>query len=45
MGDRRGTMPLYKAIGMPVSEYGEAVVKPDFPWNDLTGKDWDYFFF
>jgi nitrite reductase (NADH) large subunit len=45
MGDRRGMMPIYKAIGVPVAEYGDAVVKPDFPWNDLTGKDWDYFFF
>jgi nitrite reductase (NADH) large subunit len=45
MGNRRGMMPLYKAIGAPAAAYGEAVVRPDFAWNDLTGKDWDYLFY
>lgn len=45
MGDRRGIMAIYKAIGLPVAEYGEALVRPDFPWNDLTGNDWDYLFY
>ncbi len=45
MGDCRGTMPLYKAIGQDVAAHGDAVVNPDFAWNDLTGRDWDYLFF
>ena len=45
MGDCRGTMPLYKAIGLSVADYGDAVVRSDFAWNDLTGRDWDYLFF
>ncbi|MGC9349894.1 MAG: NAD(P)/FAD-dependent oxidoreductase [Anaerolineae bacterium] len=45
MGDRRGMMPMYQAIGISVAEYGDRVVQPDFPWNDLTGRDWGYLFF
>jgi NAD(P)H-nitrite reductase large subunit len=45
MGDRRGMMALYAAIGLPVAQYGDAVATPDFPWNDLTGQDWDYHFY
>ena len=45
LGNRHGLMPLYHAMGQPVAEFGEAVVRPDFAWNDLTGRDWDYFFF
>jgi NAD(P)H-nitrite reductase large subunit len=45
MGNRFGMMALYKAIGKPVAEYGSAVAQPDFPWNDLTGRDWDYWLY
>ncbi len=45
MGNRRGMMSLYRAIGLPVAEYGDAVVRPDFAWNDLTGWNWDYDFY
>lgn len=45
MGERRGMMPIYKSIGAPVAAYGDAVVTPDFAWNDLTGEDWDYLFY
>lgn len=42
MGNRFGMMALYKAMGRPVAGYGDALAQPDFPWNDLTGQDWDY---
>ena len=45
MGNRRGIMPMYRSIGLPVAKYGDAMVGPDFPWNDLTGQDWDYLFY
>jgi len=45
LGDRRGSMPIFKAIGQPVTEYGSDVAHPDFGWNDLTGRDWDYMFY
>jgi nitrite reductase (NADH) large subunit len=45
LGNRYGLMPLYKAIGQPVADFGESIVQPDFAWNELTGKDWDYVFF
>jgi nitrite reductase (NADH) large subunit len=45
MGNRGGMMAMYKAIGLPVAEYGDAIIHPNFPWNDLTGKDWDYLFY
>ena len=45
MGNRGGMMAIYKAIGLPVAEYGDAIIHPNFPWNDLTGADWDYLFY
>mgnify|MGYP006291286495 FL=1 len=45
LGNRHGLMPLYQAIGQPVTAFGDAIVKPDFDWNDLTGQDWDHLFF
>lgn len=45
LGNRHGLMPLYKAIGEPVASFGDDIVRPDFPWNDLSGRDWDYLFF
>jgi NAD(P)H-nitrite reductase large subunit len=45
MGQRHGMMALYKAIGQPVAQYGDEIAAPEFPWNDLTGQDWDYDFY
>jgi nitrite reductase (NADH) large subunit len=45
LGNRHGLMPLYNAIGQSVAGFKDAIVKPDFAWNELTGKDWDYLFF
>ncbi|NBD34689.1 MAG: FAD-dependent oxidoreductase [Chloroflexi bacterium] len=45
MGQRHGMMALYKAIGQPVAQYGDEIAAPEFPWNDLTGKDWGYDFY
>jgi nitrite reductase (NADH) large subunit len=42
---RHGMMAMYAAIGRPVAEYGEAIARPDFSWNELTGRDWDYLFY
>ncbi|MGC9396880.1 MAG: NAD(P)/FAD-dependent oxidoreductase [Anaerolineae bacterium] len=42
---RHGDMMLFKAIGQPVADFGDAIARPDFPWNDVTGRDWDYEFF
>jgi len=45
MGNRADMMAIYKAIGLPVAEYGGGIIQPSFPWNDLTGADWDYLFY
>jgi NAD(P)H-nitrite reductase large subunit len=45
LGDRRGSTPLLHAVGQPVAQYGSAIVDPGFPFNDLTGPDWDYFWY
>ena len=42
---RHGDMALFKAMGQPVAEFGDEIAHPDFPWNDVTGQDWDYEFF
>jgi nitrite reductase (NADH) large subunit len=42
---RHGDMALFKAIGRPVGDFGDAVARPDFPWNAVAGRDWDYEFF
>ena len=46
---RHGDMALFKAMGLPVAdfgaEFGDEIAHPDFPWNDVTGQDWDYEFF
>ncbi|MFN2286232.1 MAG: hypothetical protein ACK2UQ_17585, partial [Anaerolineae bacterium] len=42
--ERQGANAIRLAIGEDVSAYGDAIVRPDFPWNDLTGQDWDYLF-
>ncbi|MBN1877463.1 MAG: NAD(P)/FAD-dependent oxidoreductase [Anaerolineae bacterium] len=38
-------LALHCAIGADVARYGDAVARPDFPWNDVTGMDWDYVFY
>jgi NAD(P)H-nitrite reductase large subunit len=45
LGNRHGTMALSKAIGKPVYEAGPGLAMPDFDWNGITGRDWDYHFF
>jgi hypothetical protein len=45
LGERHGAMALHRAIGRPVGEFGADVARPDFPWNELTGQDWDYLFY
>ena len=45
LGERRGSMAIPKAIGQPVAEFGADIARPGFPWNDLTGQDWDYLFY
>ena len=42
--ERQGANAIRLAIGKDVSAYGDEIVRPDFPWNDLTGQDWDYLF-
>jgi len=38
-------MAIYQAIGKTVQEISPALASPDHGWNDLTGADWDYFFY
>jgi nitrite reductase (NADH) large subunit len=45
LGERHGSMALFKAIGQPVAQFGADVARPDFSLNDLTGQDWDYLFY
>jgi len=49
LNTRYGDMALFKAMGQPVAEFGgefgDEIAHPDFPWNDVTGQDWDYEFF
>jgi NADPH-dependent 2,4-dienoyl-CoA reductase/sulfur reductase-like enzyme len=45
LGERRGSTALLAAIGRPVADYGSRIAHPDFPFNDLTGKDWDYLWY
>ena len=45
LGQRHGTMAIFNAVGQPVSRFGADIARPEFPWNDLTGQDWDYMFY
>ncbi len=45
LGERHGSMAIFRAIGQPVAEFGADIARPDFSWNDLTGQDWDYMFY
>jgi len=38
-------MALIEAIGKPVAQFGPHIAHPDFPYNDLTGRDWNYLFY
>ena len=44
-GERSGSLPLIKLIGQPVAQFGADIARPDFPYNDLTGQDWDHLFY
>jgi nitrite reductase (NADH) large subunit len=45
LGERRGSLPLIEAIGQPVTRFGPHIARPDFSYNDLTGRNWDYLFY
>jgi nitrite reductase (NADH) large subunit len=45
LGERHGTMALYETINRPVAQFGAGLARLDFPFNDLTGQDWDYMFY
>jgi hypothetical protein len=45
LGERHGNMALYKAVGQPVVRFGSRIAFPDFPFNELTGQDWDYLWY
>jgi nitrite reductase (NADH) large subunit len=45
MGDRTGAMAIHKAVGRAIGSPDETFARPDYPWNDLTGRDWDYLFY
>ncbi len=45
LDERHGSMALFKAIGRPVAQFGADIARPDFPFNDLSGRDWDYMFY
>jgi NADPH-dependent 2,4-dienoyl-CoA reductase/sulfur reductase-like enzyme len=45
LGERHGSMALFKAIGQPAARFGADVAHPGFSFNDLTGQDWDYLFY
>ncbi|MBN1812737.1 MAG: FAD-dependent oxidoreductase [Anaerolineae bacterium] len=45
LGERRGTMALLQATGQPVAQFGSRIAHPDFAFNELTGRDWDYMWY
>ncbi|MCB2209537.1 FAD-dependent oxidoreductase [bacterium] len=45
INDRRGSTPIFDALGMEVGDVTHNLADPDFDWNTLTGRDWDYRFF
>jgi NAD(P)H-nitrite reductase large subunit len=45
INNRRGTNAIYHAIGRDLSGFGQDLAHPDFDWNALTGRDWDYWFY
>jgi NAD(P)H-nitrite reductase large subunit len=45
IGQRHGTMAIFDAVGQRVSRFGADIARPDFPWSELGGQDWDYMFY
>jgi NADPH-dependent 2,4-dienoyl-CoA reductase/sulfur reductase-like enzyme len=45
LGERHGSMALIEAIGKPVAQFGPQIAHPNFPYNELTGQNWDYLFY
>ena len=45
VNDRRGSTPIFNALGTELSKYGEALALPGFDWNTVTGLDWDLRFY
>jgi NADPH-dependent 2,4-dienoyl-CoA reductase/sulfur reductase-like enzyme len=45
LGERMGSMALLRAIGQPVAQFGSRIADPDFQFNELTGRDWDYLWY
>jgi NAD(P)H-nitrite reductase large subunit len=45
VNDRRGSTPIFNALGLELDDDEENLADPEFDWNTLTGQDWDYRFF
>ncbi len=52
LGNRYGGQAMLHLIGQPVGRLAQAhnldihdIACPEFPYNDLTGRDWDYLFY
>ena len=45
LGERRGSLALMEAIGQPLGDRTDGLAHPQFPFNDLTGKNWDMLFY
>ncbi|MBN1580958.1 MAG: FAD-dependent oxidoreductase, partial [Anaerolineae bacterium] len=45
LGQRHGSMAMFKAIGQEVARIGQTVACPDFDWNELGEPNWDYLFY
>jgi NAD(P)H-nitrite reductase large subunit len=45
LDQRHGGMALFKAIGQAVTQFGADIARPDFPFNDLAERDWDYMWY
>jgi len=45
LGERGSSLSLIKAMGQPVARFGADIAEPSFPWNEVTGQDWDYLFY
>jgi len=45
LGNRRGSIAMWRSVGHDVAAWGESIAAPEFDWNALTGRDWDQVFF
>jgi NAD(P)H-nitrite reductase large subunit len=45
INDRRGSTPVFNALGLELDNLTDNPANPDFDWNTLTGQNWDYRFF